>query len=111
MSRPIPSRESRLELLVWSECPSHEEAERMLRAALVEAGHADETYAVRWIESHDDAEAERFAGSPTFRIDGVDLVDPGEWFGLMCRVYQSDGHPSPLPSQTDLTEWVREGLN
>lgn len=111
MTNPIPTSESRVKLLVWSECPSHEQAEEMLRAALAEAGHADQPYTVRWIESHDEAEVERFAGSPTFRLDGVDLVHPGEWFGLMCRVYQRDGRPSPLPSQTDLTEWVREGLS
>jgi hypothetical protein len=42
---------------------------------------------------------ERFVGSPTIRVDGVDVQPPvGEPFGLTCRVYhRRDGRVSPTP--------------
>ncbi len=51
------------------------------------------------VHNERDAERERFIGSPTIRVDDVDLVDPGETaFGLNCRLYyRADGSPSPTP--------------
>ena len=110
MTNQIPTSDARVELLVWSGCPSHERAEGMLRQALADIGRGEHPVLVRWIESDEAAEAERFAGSPTFRLDGADLVDPGQRFGLTCRLYTRDGRPSPLPSQETLTDWLRAGI-
>ena len=43
------------------------------------------------VESDEQAERERFPGSPTIRIDGVDVVPPGDGdpVGLTCRVYRT----------------------
>jgi hypothetical protein len=64
---------------------------------------------LRRVESPEDAERERFLGSPTVRVDGVD-VDPGaserEDFGFECRLYRVDGETSPLPPE----EWIRQAL-
>ena len=59
-------------------------------------------------EIHDDADAERegFPGSPTVRVDGRDIEDPGEQpAGLTCRVYRlRDGRVSALPDPADVRE-------
>lgn len=48
------------------------------------------------ITSHESALAERFPGSPTVRVEGID-IDPSAStrsdFGLSCRVYGRDGIP------------------
>ena len=100
----------RIEFLWWEGCPSHPEALAQLKQVLAEEG-ADPD-AVELIEILDDeqAERERFFGSPTIRIDGEDVVAPGEGdpIGLSCRVYRlRDGRPSPVPDIEDLRDLVR----
>ena len=76
-----------------------------LRAALAEAGLDPEAVDVREIRSEEDAVQEAFVGSPTIRLDGVDVVPPGdeEPPSLTCRVYRlRDGRFSPTPDPQDL---------
>jgi hypothetical protein len=98
-----------VELLWWDGCPSYPEAltelERILREEDV---HAD----VQLVEvtSDEQARQERFPGSPTVRIDGADVVPPGdgEPFSLTCRVYRTrDGRISPVPDPEDVRAAVR----
>lgn len=64
---------------------------------------------LREVDTHEQAASERFVGSPTIRIDGVDVQPPGdEPFGLACRVYhRRDGRISPTPDPDDLREALR----
>jgi hypothetical protein len=59
-----------------------------------------------------DAERERFVGSPTIRVDGHEVApEPGEPFGLACRVYRlRDGRSSPTPDPEDVRQAVREAM-
>jgi hypothetical protein len=98
-----------VELLWWDGCPSHPEAladlERILREEGVEA-HVERIE----IEDDDQARRERFPGSPTIRIDGRDIVPPGEGepCSLTCRVYRRrDGRVSPTPDPEDVRDAVR----
>jgi len=95
-----------IELLFWDGCPSHPEALELLREILHELGR-DEEIEVREVVTHEDAIALRFPGSPTIRVDGLD-VDPagaGERPALTCRIYRlPDGRPSPVPSREQLEE-------
>jgi hypothetical protein len=98
-----------VELLWWEGCPSHPEAFAALERILVEEGVEAEVARVE-IEDDEQARRERFPGSPTIRIDGEDIVPPGEGdpFGLTCRVYRTrDGRISPLPDPEDLREAIR----
>jgi hypothetical protein len=64
---------------------------------------------VREVDSEAGARAEEFVGSPTIRIDGVD-VQPldDEPTGLTCRVYRRrDGRISPTPDPVDLRDALR----
>ena len=83
-----------VELLYWEGCPSHPDALADLRAALGE----DVPIAVREIVTEEDAARERFPGSPTIRVDGVDLFPSDEPPSLTCRIYRlADGRFSPTP--------------
>lgn len=102
----------KLELLYWDGCPSHPKALSELREAMAEAGLDPQTIAVRRIDSEAEAQAERFVGSPTIRIDGRDVSPaPGESFGLSCRVYhRRDGRVSPTPDPADLRDALKAAM-
>ncbi|MGH2880317.1 MAG: DF family (seleno)protein [Solirubrobacteraceae bacterium] len=96
----------RIELLWWEGCPSQPQALSDLRSAMAEMGLDPETVEVRQIETDSDAQRERFIGSPTIRIDGIDIAPAdGEPYGLNCRVYhRRDGRISPTPDPADLRD-------
>ena len=61
----------------------------MVREEMSAAGLDAAELEVREVRSDDDAARERFVGSPTIRVDGRDVQDPGsEPVGLTCRVYR-----------------------
>jgi hypothetical protein len=99
----------KVEVLFVDGCPNHEALLPHLRALLT-AACADDTHIelVR-IEDADAAEAERFLGSPTIRIDGED-VEPGADqrtdFGLKCRLFATPGGVRGTPAD----EWVLSAL-
>ena len=78
-----------IEVLYFQGCPSHAAFRPRLRELLAQAGVNAPVHEVP-VESEEAAQRERFLGSPTLRIDGVD-VDPhaGERsdYGLRCRLY------------------------
>ena len=94
----------RVEFLWWAGCPSHPQALADLRAELEAAGLDPGAVDEIEIESDGDAVAQNFVGSPTIRIDGRDVVDPGDdRAALTCRVYRlGDGRISPLPDRADV---------
>jgi len=100
----------RVELLFWAGCPSYPQALSDLREVLREAGLDPDSVIVREVESEAGAATERFVGSPTIRIDGVDVQPPGdEPVGLTCRVYRRrDGRVSPTPDPADLRNALRD---
>jgi hypothetical protein len=96
----------RVELLYWEGCPSRERALEQLRAAMADVELDPGEIALREVQTEGQAAAERFVGSPTIRIDGVDVQPPGqEPTGLTCRVYRRrDGRISPTPDPDDLRD-------
>lgn len=90
----------RIEFLYWEECPSHEEALARLREVLASEG-VEAEIEIRRIETEEQAQAERFIGSPTIRINGIDIDPTAErqtFYSLTCRAYtREDGRISPLP--------------
>ena len=95
-----------VELLFWAGCPSHPRALADLRAAMAELGWDPDAVVVREVDTEARAAGERFVGSPTIRIDGVDVQDPGEDpVALTCRVYRlRDGRFSPVPDPADVRD-------
>ena len=96
-----------VELLYFDGCPSHE---RLLPTVQRLAADAGADVHVRAVETLEDAETERFLGSPTLRVDGVD-VDPGAGertdFGLKCRLYRSEEGQDGVPPEA----WIRAALD
>jgi hypothetical protein len=107
MSRP------KVEFLWMRDCPSWKRALSELRAAMADAGlEAGEIETIE-IESQADAEREGFVGSPTVRVDGLDVEPPGpeERPALACRVYRrDDGHVSPRPDPAALRRSLTGGV-
>jgi hypothetical protein len=102
----------RIDVLWWEGCPSHAETLEDLNRILEEEGAEAEVELIE-IETDEQAQAERFPGSPTIRIDGDDALPApeGEPFSLTCRVYRlRDGRVSPTPDPEDLREAVRRAL-
>jgi hypothetical protein len=93
-----------VEVLYFDGCPSHEALLPRLRELA-----SDEHIELRRIETLEASERERFLGSPTVRVNGVD-VEPGASdrtdYGLKCRIYRSNGAASPTPPD----EWIRSAL-
>jgi hypothetical protein len=101
VARPREERITvQIDFYYWADCPSHDEALARLRAVMAEQGLHDEVRIVE-VRSDEEAQALRFPGSPTIRVDGVDIDAAGaaqQDFSLTCRVYRrADGRITPLP--------------
>lgn len=97
------------ELFYFDGCPSWAGAlDNLIEALALERTHAD----IETIRVRDDADArhKRFIGSPTIRIDGVDLEGPeadDRGFAFGCRVYTEGGRTSGSPSVALIREALR----
>ena len=103
-SAPQPS----IELLWFQDCPNYLTARQMLidlmttivpRAVIVSIDATDPSVAASL----------RFPGSPTIRVDGIDVdpsySDPGD-YTPRCRLYRTAAGLRGLPD----TEWIRSAL-
>jgi hypothetical protein len=106
----MTSAHPHVELLWWSGCPSWEEAGRIVREEMAAAGLDPEALEAREVGTDEAARREGFVGSPTIRVDGHDVQEPGDRpLGLTCRVYRlRDGRVSPLPDRADVREALGE---
>ena len=99
----------KVELLYFDDCPSCAELLPRLRELLASEG-VDQEVELRRVETPEDAERERFLGSPTVRIDGED-VDPTakdrDDFGLECRLYLTEEGLARTPPES----WIRAKLD
>jgi hypothetical protein len=93
-----------IEFLYWEGCPSHPEARELLGEVLAER-EIDVAVSEREVRNQAEAEALRFPGSPTIRVDGRDIDPAGAEArpALMCRIYRRpDGGVSPVPTREQL---------
>jgi hypothetical protein len=102
----------KVELLWWDGCPSWPETLADLKTVMGELGMDPEAVELVEVENDEQAERERFPGSPTIRVDGADVFPAnGEPIGLSCRVYRlRDGRSSPTPDPADLREALKRSL-
>ena len=108
-SRIKADRVPRVEFLFWSGCPSHPQALAELQEEMEAAGLDPSTIEVRAVETDEAAAREGFPGSPTIRVDGMDVVAPdGLPYALTCRVYRlRDGRVSAVPDRQDVRDALR----
>jgi hypothetical protein len=98
----------KIELFYFDGCPSYARLLPRLRELLADAGMPGEIE-LRRVESPEAAVAERFLGSPTVRIDGVDIEPEASErcdYGLKCRLYRTANALQGTPPE----EWVTRAL-
>lgn len=100
----------RVELLWWDGCPSHGQAEDLLRETLAELGRDDVHLVRRQVRTRAEADQLGFPGSPSIQVGRVDLFPSDDPPTLACRIYRADGRPAALPSKDDLSERLRDAL-
>ncbi len=99
----------KIQFLYFSDCPNYKLAWENLMEAIAEA--KIEHYHIEEIEikTEEDAIKYKFPGSPTIRVNGIDVdpnyVDRGN-YGLMCRVYRINEKFYGAPPK----EVIREAL-
>lgn len=103
-------REPRVEFLWWEGCPSWERALSELRAEMDAIGLDSGAVELREVRTDEQADGLAFAGSPTIRVEGTDVQEPGSQpTGLTCRVYKlRDGRISALPDPDDVRDALQQ---
>lgn len=86
----------RVEILYFEGCPNHASTVELVRQSIDECGVSAQ---LEEVEVRDDAHAQRlrFLGSPTVRVDGVDVerdADSRRDYAIVCRIYGETGIPS-----------------
>ncbi len=97
-----------IELWYFDGCPSHEVFLPHLRELLAQAD-VDVPVQQRRVETDAVARSECFLGSPTLRINGVDVEPDAQIrsdYGLKCRLYLTDEGLRGAPAD----EWVLNAL-
>jgi hypothetical protein len=101
-------RRPRIEILYFEGCPNHEPARALVERVATQLRLEPEIRLVE-VADPDAAVALRFLGSPTVRVNGLD-VEPGAGerrdFALSCRIYRSERGVAEQPHES----WVREAL-
>ena len=102
----------KIEFLYWEDCPSHPQAWELLQEVVAEVGIESSIEKIE-VLTDEDAERLRFPGSPTIRVDGVDVDPDGAaqmGTALTCRVYVlEDKRYSPVPSKEMLRRALAKG--
>jgi hypothetical protein len=98
----------KVEVFYFSGCPNHLPAVGRVREVLETEGVAAE---MAEVEVRDVASAERlgFLGSPSVRINGLDIertARSSRAVGLMCRTYIHQGRQAGVPP----VEWIQAAV-
>lgn len=90
-------------LLVVPDCPNEAVALAHLRSALSALGMPDMAIRTHVIDSISAGSRNRFIGSPTITVDGIDLFPaPDQTVGLTCRIYRTPEGLSGAPTTQQL---------
>lgn len=92
----------KIEFLYWEDCPSHPQALQRLEEVMAELEIESHIERIE-VLTDEDAERLAFPGSPTIRVNDVDVDPAGAaqmGTALTCRVYiLENGRYSPVPSK------------
>jgi len=102
----------KIELLYFEDCPNHLPAREMLREILDSLCREDQIHQVE-VRTQAEAEAIRFVGSPSIRINGSDIepwARTAKDFGLSCRTYLDGPQRGGVPSRELLRGAIMEGI-
>lgn len=103
----------KIEILYFDGCPNHKPALELVRQVLRELALSAEVLEVN-VPDAATAELARFLGSPSIRIDGMD-VEPAartaREYALSCRTYTTEGRIGGLPSRDLIRQALKEASN
>jgi len=96
----------KVELLYFDGCPSWLSGLKNLHAAL-KANEMDVSVELIQVMDNDDAARRKFLGSPSFRVNGIDLwEEERDTYSLSCRVYATPEGIKGSPSVSMLQEAI-----
>lgn len=85
----MTERDMKIELLYFDDCPSWKKTFDILDQSLKKLGILQDVALIP-VETQEDAVKNEFTGSPTIRVNGVDLFPTGQSnYALGCRLYQT----------------------
>jgi hypothetical protein len=96
----------KIELLYFESCPLYKQALENLRAVLAE-NHIDAEIELINVDSPDKTEGLGFYGSPSIRINGVDLEEKDGKYTYACRMYTINGQQVGVPT----IDYIQERLH
>jgi hypothetical protein len=96
---------TKIEFLYFEGCPSYKPTLDYLKKVIDEE-KIDVNLELVLVESPEDAQKVGFQGSPSIKIDGIDLEDKNDGFSFNCRLYSVDGKLTGTPSK----EFIKERL-
>jgi hypothetical protein len=102
--------EMKIEVLYFDGCPNHTATVEAVRQALKSERRSAEIEEVE-VRTPEDAEARGFLGSPTVRINGLDIQPEARTlksYGFGCRTYVEGSARSGAPSASLIRRAVRE---
>ena len=94
----------KVELYYFDDCPSWQQARENLQEALQLEKISAEVKTIR-VADAGDVHLKRFIGSPTIRIDGIDIEGPAaelRGYAYGCRVYTDGDCTTGWPSVTQV---------
>ena len=98
----------KIQLYYFDDCPSYQKALDNLKEALRSQELPQEVEMIP-VTSEADSHVKRFIGSPTIRINGIDIEGPKaeeKGYGYGCRIYAENGRSGGWPS----VERIRQAL-
>ena len=106
------SQEVKIELLYFEGCPSYQTALECLEEVIKEQKLSVHVEMVK-IESDEEALKNRFLGSPTVRVNGLDIEPSARErgnFSMCCRLYPEAGKMVGWPSKDLIRHAIEEAL-
>lgn len=100
----------KIELLYFDGCPSYQTALKYLEEVIKEEKLGVQVEMVK-IESDEEAQKNRFLGSPTVRVNGLDIEPSAQErgdFPMCCRVYFEAGKIMGWPSKELIRHAIEE---
>jgi hypothetical protein len=94
-----------IEFLYFEGCPSYKLALEYLKA-IIEEEKIDTNLEMVCVDSPEEAQKVGFQGSPSIKVNGIDLEDKNDSFSFNCRLYNVDGQLTGTPSK----EFIKRNL-
>ncbi|MFQ5799334.1 MAG: DUF2703 domain-containing protein [Bacteroidota bacterium] len=98
----------KIQFLYFEGCPNHHRAFELLQTVLGEQNIEAQIERIE-IKNEEDAVKHQFVGSPTIRINGVDIekIKDNPIYAKTCRVYPIDGKLTGVPSRQKIEDAFR----